>query len=185
MAEPCEYMKTCPSATGWCRNGEAARKQCVPFLQSTIRRLTEERDTAEDAIHDVCSHCGFYRNSTDKECGGCFCPIAAWRCPSTENTDAPTGAEREAETFFDDAPYVRVPHSRQMALRCLVCGHTVVMSAKVCDGHACPFCRGALLPVGYVRRMQNTWAVVGVDLATGSDWTVIPRAQTGAESEAT
>ena len=61
----------------------------------------------------------------------------------------------EPKLIFDSTPYVQVPHSRKIALRCYACGRTVVVNASNCDGRVCPICGGALEPIGYVAPMRR------------------------------
>ena len=78
--------------------------------------------------------------------------------------------------IFDSTPYVQVPHSRKMALKCFVCGRTVIMTAKLCDGRSCPHCGGAIMPIGYVAPLRSPTCTVGVDMATGESFTLMYRA---------
>lgn len=106
---PCEYITACPCASGWCNNGESAQSQCMPFLQSALKRLAGERDAekkrADAAVCDLLNHavnhcmvCGDHITNggpcnDDNRYVACF----IWRGPCAENTDAPTGAESEGK----------------------------------------------------------------------------------------
>lgn len=78
MITPCEYIDTCPSASGWCQNGEEARKMCMPFVQEAIQQLKDQIALYARESNALCEAA---RNACKK------CPYVSggWACRHTEH----------------------------------------------------------------------------------------------------
>ena len=45
----CKYKNECPSSSGWCEAPEQNFERCIPFLISTVERVSEEAAKARDS----------------------------------------------------------------------------------------------------------------------------------------